>query len=69
MIKIVTLARSKINSSKFNFWEKSVNLHNCSLIGWRWRYTMAKAQGPNVNNGLETSQEKTLNLASANIVW
>jgi hypothetical protein len=70
-VKIVTLAGSKINSSKFYYCEKSVNLHSCSLIGWL--YTMAKAQGSNVNNDLETSQDKAVNLAgqivtSANIV-
>ncbi len=33
-VTIVTLAGSKIDSSKFYYFEKSVNLHSCSRICW-----------------------------------
>ncbi len=60
----MTLADSKIESFKFYYCEKSENLHSCSL---------SKAQRPNVNNGLDTSRNKAVNLeglivTSANIV-
>ncbi len=57
---ITTLARSKIDSSKSYYFLKSVILHTVFLdIG----YIMAKAQGPNVNNCLDTSLNKAVNLA------
>ncbi len=36
-------------------------LHSCSLLCWL--YIMAKAKMPNMNNGLDTSQNKAVNLA------
>ena len=48
----MTPAFSKIDSSKFYNCEKSVNLKTFLLyVG----YNMAKAQEPNMNNGLDTS--------------
>ncbi len=64
------LADSKIDSFKFYYCEKSENLHSCLFI---YCIIKSKAQRPNVNTGLDTSQNKALNLTglivtSANIL-
>jgi hypothetical protein len=56
----VTRAFTKIESSKFYHCEKSENLHSCFLS---YSYINAKAESPNVNNGLDTSQTKEVTLA------
>jgi len=56
----MTLASSKtIDSSKFYYSEKSENLQSCLLYVCS---IMAKNITPNVNNGLDTSQKKAVNL-------
>jgi hypothetical protein len=55
----VTLAGSKVDSSKFYDCEKSENFIAFLLyVG----YIMAKHQSPYVKNGLDTSQNKAVNL-------
>ncbi len=54
------------------FFQKSENLYICCLIQYSC-YITAKAEEPNVNNGLDTGKIKAVNLAglivtSANIV-
>ncbi len=49
------------------------NLKTCIAVDLYVGYIMSKAQRPNVNNGLDTSQNKAVNLVglivtSANIV-
>ncbi len=66
----MTLADSKIDSFKFYYCE---NLKTCIAVHLYIGYIMSKAQRPNVENGLDTSQNKAVNLAglivtSANIV-
>jgi hypothetical protein len=50
----LTLAVSTKDSSKIYYYE---NLRSCSV-----GLIVAKAQEPNVNNGFDTSQNKTVNL-------
>jgi hypothetical protein len=47
----MTLAGSKINDFRFYNREKSENLHSCYLLCWLYH---SKAEGHNVNNGLDT---------------
>jgi hypothetical protein len=66
----VALVDSKIDSFKF-FIVK--NLKTCRAVNLYIGYIMSKAQRPNVNNGLDTGQNKAVNLVglivtSANIV-
>jgi hypothetical protein len=42
------------------------NLKTCLAVLSYVGYIMAKARGPNVNNGLDTSQNKAVDLAGVN---
>jgi hypothetical protein len=58
----VTSPVSKIDSSRLYYYEKSENLLSCSLIQYVGSI-MTKAKMPNVNNGLDTSQNKAVSLS------
>jgi hypothetical protein len=57
----VVLAGSKIDSSKFYYCEKSEDLYSCYVIFWVLAVSRQKLN-PNVNNGLDTGQNKAVNI-------